>query len=147
MLSLVRHHDGETPVPQPLLLAPQDAVRGEHDLTRRQVVEVPATSVETAHRHGRGEAAQLPLPVPEERGRADDEGRPGVVPSRSQQVECDDLDRLAEAHVVSEAGAEAELGHLVEPGHPAQLVRAQLGMQADRLLHRGQAPRSDLAEP
>lgn len=41
------------------------------------------------------------------------------------QVQGDQGDGLAQAHVVSQAGAESEGGHLVQPGQASQLVVPQ----------------------
>ena len=44
-------------------------------------------------------------------------------------MEGDDLHRLAQAHVVGQAAAEAELAHARQPGQAPQLVGAQFGHQ------------------
>ena len=63
--------------------------------------------------------------------------RPGPL-----QVQGDDGDRLAEAHVVGQAAAEAEGGHEVQPGQAPELVVAQGGVQARRRFGRAVSPRS-----
>ncbi len=45
------------------------------------------------------------------------------------QVQRDNRDGLAEAHVVGEAGTQAERGHPVQPAHSAQLVITQVGRE------------------
>ena len=87
---------------------------------RVEVVEVAPAAVEPAHRDPRGEAAQLPLPVAEQGGRADDQGG---RPRPAGQVQGDHLHRLAEAHVVGQAPADAELGHLEQPGQAPDVGR------------------------
>ena len=147
VLSLVGHNQRETPLPQPLPLPPKDPVGGERHLVWREVVQVTATAVETPHRHRRGEAAELTLPVAEKGRRADHEHRAADVHLRSEQVKGNDLDRLAEPHVVGEAGAEAELGHLMEPRHPAQLIRPQLRFEGRRRSHLRHAAGGELLQP
>ena len=49
------------------------------------------------------------------------------------QVQRDELDGLAETHVVGEAAAEAELAHLGEPREAAALVGPQRGVEPGRL--------------
>ena len=51
------------------------------------------------------------------------------------QVEGDHLDGLAQPHVVGEAAAQPELGHLREPADAAALIGAQLGAEPGRLDH------------
>ncbi len=46
------------------------------------------------------------------------------------QVEGDEGDRLAEAHVVGQAAAQAQRGHEVEPGQAPELVVPEGGVQA-----------------
>ena len=50
------------------------------------------------------------------------------------QVQGDQGDRLAQAHVVGQAGAEAERGEVGEPGQAVALVVAQVGVQPGRRL-------------
>ena len=131
-----------------LLVHPRDDVGGEHDLVRLfAVFEVlkrlcsPAPVVTDDVERG-AELLQLALPVAEDRGRADEEGRAVGVPGAGRllmEQRGDDLDRLAEAHVVGQAGAEAHVGHVGEPREPARLVGAQLadeGLGVERGLDR-----------
>ncbi len=64
----------------------------------------------------------------------DDERRAcGIGRLLAVQVQRDERDRLAEAHVVGEAAAEAERGHPGQPAQAAQLVVAQGRLQARRV--------------
>ncbi|MNS99907.1 hypothetical protein D3C72_1343220 [compost metagenome] len=105
----------------------------------------------------RGEVPGLALPVADERGGANQEPRPalgggkllGVRLGLEQQGQH--LDGLAQAHVVGEAGAEAELAHGRQPGVASFLVRAQGALEVlgrDGALHpiAGAEVRQELAE-
>jgi hypothetical protein len=86
----------------------------------------------------RSEAHELGLPVREQRGRRDDQARGGGLARgllATQQQERDDLDRLAEPHVVREACAEPEPAEVHEPSRSRLLVRTQRRSQlaAERL--------------
>jgi hypothetical protein len=48
-----------------------------------------------------------------------------------QQIR-DELDRLAQAHIVGQAGPQAERAHAVEPAQAARLVRPQGGLKRRR---------------
>ncbi len=90
-------------------------------------------AVEAAHRRRPG-ANRAPRPPS---CRAGWPGRrPGsgpVAPALDAvQVQRDQGDRLAEAHVVGQAGAEAERGELGQPGQPVPLVVAQRRRAARR---------------
>jgi hypothetical protein len=57
----------------------------------------------------RGEALGLGRPVCDKRSWRDDEARAALATARAnRQQQGEDLDRLAEPHVVRETGAEAE---------------------------------------
>ena len=88
--------------------------------------------MEAAHRHPGGEPAHLGLPVAEQRGRADHERRPGRARLPAVEVERDEGERLAEAHVVGQHGPEPERGQLGQPRQAVALVAPQLGPQPRR---------------
>ena len=72
-------------------------------------------------------------PVPQQRRRYDQQRRRpllcgGFMAEAQQQRQ--DLDRLAQAHVVSQAGAEAQLRHKTQPGHALPLIRSQRALQS-----------------
>ncbi len=95
----------------------------------------------------RRETGDLALPVADHRGRAHEERPPPVLGTRRAPVEQEgeELDGLAEPHVVGEAGAEAEVGHLDEPAEAALLVGAERAVEVQR--HRGAARAGALAQP
>lgn len=136
MLGLVR--SDETPLERgERFVTARYAIRREHDLPRSQIVKVARAAVEPAYRHRWRELGDLTLPVAQQRGRADHERRTGGERLAMQvQVQRDQLDRLAQSHVVGEAGAQPELGHLDEPGEARALIRAQYRQQPRRRLHR-----------
>ena len=76
-------------------------------------------------------------PVEDQRAGHDRQGRPlglAAVPPPLEQGQ--DLDRLAQAHVVGEDAAEAEPLEVVEPAQPLALVGAQLAVEARRRVER-----------
>ena len=102
-----------------------DAVGGDHDLVAAEAVEVPTGPVEAAGRHAGGEPGRLPFPVGEDRRRADDEGRAAAVPAG--QVQGQDLDGLAQPHVVGQDATHTQVGHLAQPRQAPQLVGPEDG--------------------
>ena len=163
-LRLVEDDHVEGDLLQPREVAPDQAVGREHDVGVPEVGGALRAGV-GGDRQPREELADLALPV-EEQARGDhDQVRPPAAAARGAHqafldaAEQDDrLQRLAEAHVVGEAGAEAVL---VEEGQPVPalpLIGAQRRPQPggerplleplevqqaidDRLVLRGQAAR------
>ncbi len=115
-------------------------VGGEDEpaLAGRQVLGAAAAAVEAAHGGAGGELLDLPLPVAQEGGGAHHEGR---LAAAAVQVQRDEGDGLAQAHVVGEAAAEPEGGHQVEPGQAARLVVAQDGLEPGGLREGGELGR------
>lgn len=129
MLRFVGDQESPAVLGQPGRVSPQRPVRREHE-PGVGTFEGAAGSVEAADRSTGGEALDLALPVAEERGRADDESwSGGLVGELAVEMQGDQGDRLAETHVVCEAGAEAERGHPDQPAEAAQLVVAQCRLQ------------------
>jgi len=130
-LDLVGDDQGEAGRAERFEVPAQNAVTGHDELVGVQPLERAPAAVVAADRDRRGEAVDLPLPVGHERGRADHQGRapPGGHPVK---VQGDDLDRLAQSHVVGQARPDPELGHPPEPGHLALLVVPQAGCQTHR---------------
>ena len=95
----------------------------------------PVRAVVHVHPEVRGEPRRLALPVADQRHRAHQQRGvpPGLAGDERQQ-----LDGLAQAHVVGQDAAEAELAEEGQPGQPALLVRAQLAGEAGRGRHRPQ---------
>ena len=103
-------------------------------------------AVVDVHPQLRGEPRRLPLPVADQRHRADQQGRPeravagssaGVMGEQGEQ-----LDRLAQAHVVGQDAAEPDRLQEVQPGQTALLVRPQRAAEAGRRLDRLRAAAS-----
>ncbi len=88
----------------------------------------------TSRREIWGEASRLRLPVADQRGRDAPAARGAAFCRRPAallpQQGGEDLDRLAESHVVGQAGADAELGAEPEPVQSGQLVVAKLALEA-----------------
>ena len=118
-------------------VAPDGAVGGEDEagvgggVGGREVVERALAAVEAAYGDAGGEAPDLGLPVAEEGGRADHQGRPGTG-GGAVEVEGDQGDRLAQPHVVGQAGTEPEGGDALEPGEALALVVAEHGREPGR---------------
>ena len=118
-------------------IAGQERVGGEHDVPDLQVDRF-RRAVRAVVDHGAqagGESVQLPLPVAEHGRRADDQGGPVVLVTAVEQV-GDQLDGLAEAHVVGEQRPKSELAHAHEPAQARLLVRTQEAVEPGRRLHR-----------
>ena len=96
-------------------------------------------AVEAAYGDPGSEPPDLGLPVAEQAGRADHQRRRGRLPVGAGslgavQVQRDQGERLAQPHVVGQAGAQPETGELGEPGEAVALVVAQRGLQRRRRL-------------
>ena len=111
-------------------VAADDAVGGDDQLVVGEVVEGAVGAVVAPHRYLGGEALGLALPVAQQRGRADHQRRPSPLAVVAQQVEGEDLDGLAQAHVVGEDAAQTEGGHLGQPRQAPLLVGAERGVQS-----------------
>ncbi len=84
-----------------------------------------------------GEPGRLPLPVADQRHRAQQQRRPGVWISLSfKGFHGQQLDGLAEAHVVGQATAQPQRGQERQPRQATSLVRAQRGGEAVRWIKR-----------
>ncbi len=118
-------------------VAAQQRVGGDDDVEvgghrHEPVAHRAIRAVLHMHAKAGGEAADLPSPVAHHAGGHDQQrgaGR-GAEPLPLVLEQRDELDRLAQTHVVGEAGAEA---HAIEEGQPAQargLVGPQLAVEA-----------------
>ena len=124
-------------VDEGLVVEPHGAVGRQHEAVVESA-EVAAGAVEAAYGDAGCEPVDLVLPVAHQAGRADHQRRPGRQPAKAPvQVQRDQGDRLAQPHVVGQAGAEARAGELGEPGEAVALVVAQRRLQAHRSLQRG----------
>ena len=74
--------------------------------------------------------SRLPLPRADQRHRAQQQGGRGAAAARSCDLQREQLDGLAEAHVVGEAGAQPQLGEERQPRQAPLLVGAQLRAEA-----------------
>ena len=116
----------------------QQAVAGEDDVVfLGHLLEVfglaqAGLAVVELHVQARGEAVELPTPVPQDTDRADHQhGELLLLLLAPVQDHGDGLDGLAQAHVVCQAGAEALVDQVVDPGVAPCLVGAHL---ADEVL-------------
>ena len=78
-------------------------------------------------------------PVGQERGRRHDQRRRLVVAARTGGEQREDLQRLAEAHVVCQAGAEPERRQQAQPANAGVLIRTERRAQPAVRLETGQA--------
>ena len=145
VLRLVHHQVG------PLLGAEQLGIHAGHHIGGQHHCGALAEPLELRRRTGpratmvardtepRRKPPQLMLPVAQHRGRTDEQRRWAIAarlgPVMEQQR--DDLDGLAQAHVVGEAGAKARLRGLREPGKATLLVGTELANEAGRSIHKG----------
>ncbi len=88
-------------------------------------------AVEAADGDSGGEAPDLDLPVAQQGGGTDDQGRPRPLLG-TVEVQGDQGHRLAEPHVVGQAGTQAQGRDPLEPGEALPLVVAQRRRQAGR---------------
>ena len=87
--------------------------------------------VDPQHFQIRSEACRLALPVREERGRTNNQGR---TVAAMQAEKGERLHRFAEAHLVGQDSAEILLRERREPGHAGELIVAQLPAERTELL-------------
>ena len=82
-------------------------------------------------------------PVEDQRAGDDRQRRPlGLAVGPPPLQERQDLDRLAQAHVVGQDAAEAEPLEVVEPAQPLALIGAQLAVEARGRIERPRLPRT-----
>ncbi len=95
---------------------------------------------------------ELCLPVGEQRGRHDEQARPGPVPFAggtigfAMQEQPDHLHRLSQAHVIGQASAQAQPGDEPQPAHAGLLIMPQLGVQSWRIGAGERLGRAELGE-
>ena len=136
-LGLIDHHPLPVDGLQQFAVALQQAVAGEHQidalegLLQGRIGAGPARAVVLLHLELRREGRRLPLPVGEHGGGGHQQhGPPQLLLGLEVLQEGQQLDRLAQTHVVGQAGALVEA---VQEGQPAQaplLVRPQLAGEA-----------------
>ena len=142
--------------------AQERAVARDHEVHRRELVGRERLQLVGRHRRRMGddgrEARREPLdlrgPVGEQRGRGHEQARRCFVACLAalHEEQREHLDGLAEAHVVGEAGAEAEPRQQVEPADadlligPQRAVQLAAGVDLREPLGRAQ-PLEGLGEP
>ena len=144
-LRLVQHHEAPGRFSQHRQ-AQQRAIAGDHQVQARQSLHRHLIEVFGRHRRGMhdlrvqlgGEALDLRRPVGQQRCRSDQQARLvlGSLPLLDQQ-QRQDLDRLAQTHVVGQAGAKPEPAQQVEPFDARLLVRAQAPLQGRPRINAG----------
>ena len=85
-----------------------------------------------AHIERRGKALQLGGPVVHKRRRAHHKRRLSVSRFHARQDMCNHLQRFAQAHVVGQDTAEAQMLKRAEPLVAVDLIAAQCGLERDR---------------
>ena len=85
-----------------------------------------------AHIERRGEALQLGGPVVHKRRRAHHKRGLSVPRLHARQDMCDHLQRFAQAHIVGQDAAEAQVFERAEPLVAVDLIAAQCGLERDR---------------
>jgi hypothetical protein len=134
-LRLVEDRVLELPARQLVGVEPEDRIRGHHQIgrpggraPRRPIRAGVVHDAQPGH-----EPARLVEPVEHHRLGRDHQRGPVGSPGREHGQH---LHGLAEAHVVGEASAEADLVEKPEPAQPIALVRPQLAAEAARLAAR-----------
>ena len=131
-LGLIAHHVIPLHPGQIREVSPDHAVGGNHQirlvcLGKQLVALGPVRAVVDHHLHPRDEAGGLARPVAHDRGRGNHQRRPGAAARRLlYREQGEELQRLAQPHVVGKHCPEVVARHVVEPVHAATLVFAQL---------------------
>ncbi len=136
-LGLVEHDAVPAPALEARRFQLQQAVADHDHVERPRVVDRGGAfaGTEQLQVQGRREARRLVDPVQAHRGRRHHQRR-AVLGAREQQRQR--LQRLAQAHVVGQAGAHAPVGQARQPLEAFDLIIAQLGLQGGRQLgHEG----------
>ncbi|MNI50884.1 hypothetical protein D3C73_1055750 [compost metagenome] len=116
----------------------QQRIRCDKDVSVCAITYGPAPLVQvTVSDDGlnlRGEPLQLILPVVEQGGRRNDQGRLAAFADVRQFREqiSDALQRFAKAHIISQNAAEAVVGQRLQPLEPEQLIIAEYRSQTVR---------------
>ena len=143
VLCLVEDDPRPRYVREDLHIAVEEGVARDHDRVFERLLPerlAPGSRDAVVNHDGqaRREAGRLLLPVPDDRGRADQQDRAPVVRLPVPLHERERLDRLAEPHVVGQACAEAQPAQKVEPRIPARLTgEAPPGATTGRACYKG----------
>ena len=138
-LRLVEHHVVKLKVGQLGDIGAERAVGSDDQVVFGELLakRVAARAGVVKHLEPGRELGSLLDPVEDQRARHNRQGRSlglAAVPPALEQGQ--DLDRLAQTHVVGEDSAEAEPLEVIEPAQPLALVRPQLAVEAGRRVER-----------
>ena len=132
MLRLVQHRKAERQARHQLDIPAQQGIRGNNHIHVRRVLQRrparrPRLLPALYDRHGklRGKVGQLRLPVIHQRRRRHHQRGRGAVAPLGPEHRGDDLERFAQPHIVGQHAAHAQAIEGLQPGEPAQLIRAQ----------------------
>jgi hypothetical protein len=131
----------------------QRTVAGDHQIGAGELVGGRGGQALGGNARGMGdqhaerwrEAGDLLRPVGEQRCRSDQQARHPAVLALEHHEQGDDLDGLAQAHVIGQAGAQAKTRQQMQPAHADLLVGAQGGPQLGTGAHHGEAIRATQA--
>ncbi|MNI24386.1 hypothetical protein D3C73_780030 [compost metagenome] len=109
-------------------------------MTGRKLGEAPATDpaspMVNVHPQGRCKALQFPLPVPQQRGWAENQHRLTLFfrrcGQRAIQQAGNYLHSLSQTHVIGQTDAEAQTAQRGQPLKPSFLIRSQRAVQTRR---------------
>ena len=137
-LGLVEDHQVEVDLRELGLVSAEGAVGREEDVRRLGAVQcLQAVGARVVHDpEVGGEALGLGAPVEDHRAGRDHERGPALfaAPCSVQEV-GEDLDRLAETHVIREAAAQPQVAELLQPAKPLALVGAEFADERLGLVH------------
>ena len=139
-LRLVQHHVVELDLGELGGVAEQRAVGGQHQVVIGDQRGVARQAGVLQDAQLRREPRRLRAPVEHQRFRRDHQRRPASPPSRARFEHRQHLRGLADAHIVGQAAAEAELAQELHPAEAFALVIAQLADEARRLRRRASTP-------
>ena len=141
LVGLVEHKPTPADLGERVAVQADERVRGEHHIVRggpfdegRLVRKKPRRAVVNHDLERRGEPIELALPIPKHRDRTHDQRR---TVGRVGENTGDELCRLAQPHVVGQAGAEPQPAQKRQPAHTACLIGAQLADEPCKVRDRG----------
>ena len=132
-LGLIEDHIVELEVAQLGDISADSAVRGNDQVVvgERFAKDMTARAGIVKHAKPRGELGGLLHPVEDQRAWDDRQGRSlGLAMGPPPLQERQNLNRLAEAHIVGQNAAETESLKIVEPAQSLALIGAQLAVEA-----------------
>jgi hypothetical protein len=136
-LRLVQDHVVELGLAQRPYIPSERAVGREHHVPSGEGIALADAADAGMVEHAQlwSEALRLGQPVEDQRLRHHDEGR-GLARQAPGLQQGEHLDGLAQAHVIGQAAAEAEVAQEVEPSQAGSLIAAELSPEAPRRLGR-----------